>query len=104
MKPVPTYVLLQWEQGVNRSRSVPGELSSVGEPSIGACIGASFCSCLLVRGYASAAAGYVSPAELPLCAALIRGGSISRHPPPTESHRSGNQSTTGSGFEPLAFA
>src|SRR5882672_945434 len=27
---------------------------------------------------------FVDPAELPLCAALIRGGSISRHPPPTE--------------------
>ena len=27
---------------------------------------------------------FVGPAELPLCAALIRGGSISRHPPPTE--------------------
>ena len=26
---------------------------------------------------------FVDPAELPLCAALIRGGSISRHPPPT---------------------
>jgi hypothetical protein len=27
---------------------------------------------------------FVGPAELPLCAALIRGGSISCHPPPTE--------------------
>jgi hypothetical protein len=38
----------------------------------------------VIRGYASAAAGYVDPAEFPLCAALIRGGSISRHPPPTD--------------------
>jgi hypothetical protein len=57
--------------------------NSAGEPSTGACIGMPFCSCLVIRGYASAAAGYVGPAEFPLCAALIRGGSISRHPPPT---------------------
>lgn len=32
---------------------------------------------------------FVGPAELPLCAALIRGGSISRHPPPTENYGQG---------------
>jgi hypothetical protein len=45
--------------------------NSAGEPSTGACIGMPFCSCLVIRGYASAAAGYVGPAELPLCAALF---------------------------------
>ena len=65
--------------------------NSVGEQSTGACIGTPFCSCLVIRGYASAAAGCVGPAELPLCAALIRGGSISCHPPPTEKYGQGTK-------------
>src|ERR1041384_1401217 len=103
MKPVPTYVLLQWEQGVNRSRSVPGELSSAGDLSRGGCFGGSFCSCLLGRVYASAATG-----------TLIRQSSHSalhlfvEEVSPVIHHRlkvwSGNESTTGSGLEPLAFA
>ena len=44
---------------------------------------------------------FVAPAEIPLCTALIRGGSISRHPPPTGKHGQGTSDCglTG-GFEP----
>ena len=42
---------------------------------------------------------FVGPSELPLCAALMVGGSISHHPPPTENYGSGNQRLR-RGFEP----
>ena len=50
--------------------SPQSQQDSVGELSTGACIGTPFCSCLVIRGYASAAAGYVGPAELLLCVHL----------------------------------
>ncbi len=77
-----------------------------GEQATGACIGAHFprllCRSRLrlsapttakapVVGAPSAAAGIRWSAELPLCAALIRGGSISRHPPPTEKYGQGTK-------------
>src|SRR5262245_4213918 len=40
-----------------------------------------YCCCLLLRGYASAATGSQSPAELPLCTALglVEVSPVSRH-------------------------
>ena len=55
---------------VGQTESLSVRQNSAGELSTGACIGVPFCSCLVIRGYASAAAGYVGPAELQLCAAL----------------------------------
>jgi len=48
--------------------------------------------CLSVRGYASAAGVALVRQSFRLCAALFRGGSISRLPPPTETW-SGNKAT-----------
>jgi hypothetical protein len=60
------------------------EQQSVGEQSTGACIGTQFRGCLVIRGYASAAGLTLIRQSFRLCAALFRGGSISRLPPPTE--------------------
>jgi len=56
----------------------------VGEQSTGACIGTHYPRLPFASRLRLRRRGCVDPAELPLCAALFRGGSISRHPPPTE--------------------
>jgi len=54
MKPVPTYeLLLGGNRVLTDPCSHPWWTSSVGEQSTGACIGTSYSSCLVIRGYAS---------------------------------------------------
>jgi hypothetical protein len=57
---------------------------SVGEHATGACIGTHYPQLPCDSRLRLRRRGYIGPAELPLCAALFRGGSISRLPPPTE--------------------
>jgi hypothetical protein len=58
--------------------------------------------CLVIRGYASAAEGTLVR-QSSNSALHVVGGSISRHPPPTE-NKVREPATTGSGFEPHALA